>query len=421
MRIDPKSFDIIKERVRIEEEIAKYVALKAKGTTHKGLCPFHIEKTPSFVVWPATQTFKCMGCGISGDVIGFVKEKESNCDSMSDAAKLLAARYDIPITFLENPDEYMQDGIQEVIIANEFALKIFRANFRTQQAKAAQYWLKDKGYTKDLVNKWEIGYAPLNYAMDYDREILIKADLINEKGYPKFRDRIIFPIRDSYSRLVGFGGRIVDKESNMPKYLNTSETEAYHKRAVLYGLNKNLKRIKKNKYATIVEGYTDVNILERAGIKTAVASCGTSFTSEQAKQLCRHIDFALIMTDGDKAGQKAMVKIIEQLWSQRIKAFPVILPKEHDPASLALEVGNDFADHANKKSAVQILFDYAEGNLGQKTNEVLKSIAQFNNALGRDELLRELTDVSGYHFSSLIVELNSLAITVTYRPQREVE
>jgi len=417
MKVHPEDFNLIKDNLEIETVIGEYLDLRPTGITKTALCPFHTEKTPSFKVWPSTQTFKCMGCGEQGDVINFVTKKE-NFKTPSEAAKFLADKFDIPIRMMEKKEAQNYEE-QEVILANEFALKFFKEKFFSTYEP--RKYMVDRGYTKTLVSKWEIGYAPMDYTLDYSRETLEKADLISAKGYPKFRDRIIFPIRDITGRLVGFGGRRLSKNSKYPKYVNTAETPAYKKREVLYGLSQNLKLIKKErdnddkKYAMIVEGYTDVNLLERADIRFAIASCGTSFTDEQAKAISRHVDYCFLFMDTDRAGEEAKSKIIKKLWQFDADVKPIKAEHGQDPASLAIKHGPDLYSFVEIQCPMQLVYDGAEGNREKKTEECLKAIASTPNHLRRDDLLRLLEKCSKYSFKNLLGRLNKYTNRLVFK------
>lgn len=408
------TFQYIKERIAIEQEIGEYVMLTKRGKVYQGLCPFHNEKTPSFTVWPEKDgkpgTFKCMGaCGAHGDVIGFVQQMPNKCETMTDAAKYLAVKYRIDVDFVSKSEAMQLDqSEQEIILANEFALKLFRQHFHSEKAREAQFYLLKRGFDKAMIQKWEIGYAPFDYAIQYDRDILLRADIITENGFPKFRDRIIFPIRDRLGRLVGFGGRKVNDRTSGPKYINTSETQAYQKRTLLYGLHRNQNYIKRKGFLFLVEGYTDVILIERMGIKGSIATCGTALSDEQALAIKKLAPIVVLLRDGDKAGLKAMVRDIGKLWQHRITVSPVILPQGQDPASLSISHGTAGLEiiEKNGKSAVEVLYDCAEGDEMEKTNKVLETLAICSNALMREQLLRELVGVSKFHYTTLIEQLN---------------
>jgi len=412
-RLHPDDFQLIKDNVEIQDLIGGYVNLKKKGATYEASCPFHTEKTPSFKVFPQKnkQNYKCFGCGKSGDIFTFVEEMERSCKSPSDAARLIAARNAIPVRMLDQTSPDIKDDSQEVVLANEYALTVFREHFKT--AKKPQWYLHGRGYTKNLVHKWEIGFAPSKYALDYNKESLMKAKLIKQDGSPVFKDRIIFPIRNHTGRLVGFAGRVYT-QGRKPKYVNTTETLAYRKGEVLYGLHQNLKVIKKLKHAILFEGYTDVNLIARADCKNAVGFCGTSFTDEQAKLISKYVDYNYVLTDGDKAGDKALANIITKHWKHSIHIKPLQGPKGQDPASLALDYGVDMTDHLKVLCHVKVLWDSAEGQKDKKTDTCLGAIAHYPNGYEREKLIRLLAKVSGYNIHTLLGRINKYTRKLIY-------
>lgn len=325
----------IKERLDIVELVSEYVHLKKSGSNHMGLCPFHSEKTPSFTVSDSKQIFHCFGCGAGGDAITFVMRRE-NLDFV-EALRFLAEKYNIPWE-----DSVNQEGseLKRVFYdINKEAARYFHQNL--MKHKEATAYLDSRGIGYETARKFGLGFASdsweqlLNALKEkgFSEADIEKTGLIgirkNVTGfYDKFRNRLIFPIVDTRSRVIGFGGRVLDK--SLPKYLNSPDTVVFNKGNHLYGLNI-IDKNKNRKKIMLVEGYMDVISLHANGIDYAVASLGTALTETQAKLLKRYGDDIYICYDGDQAGIRATERAIDVM--QRIDLEPriVMLPEEMDP------------------------------------------------------------------------------------------
>lgn len=410
-----EDFALLKDNLDIVDVISSYgIKVWRTGTTWTASCPFHKEKTPSFKIWPNSKPYpfcQCQGCKEGGSIIDFVMLKEG-LKTASEAAISLSKRFDIPIRFEEKgvQEKTTEDFANEIILANEFALKSFQQQFKNTYH--ARKYMVERGYTKELVEKWEIGYASYDYTLDYDQESLKKAGLVIERDGKianKFRGRIMFPIRDRTGRLVGFGGRILEESANTPKYLNSDESVVFKKREVLYGYYHAQKLIKEQQMAILVEGYTDVNLLDRANAKNVVGICGTSFTDEQAALICtcHSGKFNLYMIDNDTAGKKSAVNVIIKHWHKNIYCR-ILCPKDEgwDPAKAAVAYGADLIDHVEELCAIKILYDFAKGEREDKVEDVLSHIAILPNALKRHEMIEELSEVSGYPVKALSEAIN---------------
>lgn len=413
MKVIKEDFALLKDNLDIVDVISSYgIELKRTGTTHTALCPFHQEKTPSFKVWPKSGNYECQGCKEKGDIISFVQAKEG-LKTASEAAISLSKRFDIPIRFEEKgvQEKTTEDIANEIILANEFALKSFQQQFKDSY-HARAYMAKERGYTKEIVEKWEIGYASYDYKLDYDQESLKKAGLLEEKNGKitnKFRGRIMFPIRDRTGRLVGFGGRTIEESPNTPKYLNTEETIVFKKGTMLYGQFQAQKAIKRYGFATLVEGYTDVNLMDLAFIINTVGICGTSFTDEQAKLICSHGgDFNMYFIDNDIAGRKSAAAAIVKHWQNNMMCKVVVSKIDKwDPAKMAVEYKDATQENIEELSQVQILYDHAKSETKEgKTDEVLALIAILPSSLKRHDMIEELSEVSGYPVKILSEAIN---------------
>lgn len=426
MRLAEGEFERINDLLSIEEVVRHYIPeLKKAGPNNfVSLCPFHIEKTPSFTVFPEGkfQNYKCFGCLKTGDMIDFVKEIEPLCDTMTDAARLLAARYHIDIQVIEDGKELIEDKHGDVILANRYACQFFRDSFFNY--KPIKRYVYERGYdTKIMVDRWKIGYAPADYHLKYDIKVLKKADLLKADGTPKFRDRLMFPILDVSGRIIGFGGRTWQRGDNRPKYLNTSETGAFRKGSHLYGLYQNRKVIKKLGYATLVEGYTDVNLTPKAVILNAVGGMGTSFTDEQAQLLARYTEFNHIFYDSGTSGEKAAANAIAKMWrygkhSVPMRAIDGYKDENWDPASMSMTHKsklNQFLRPHEEGDQIRVVFSQVKGtNNFEKTEELLKLIGTCPNPLKRGELIQQASDVTGHFVADLREMLNIFLPRLTF-------
>jgi len=318
---DDQVLDEIKARLDLGEFIGKHLPLKRTGRTLKGLCPFHAEKTPSFVVFPHTQTWHCFGCGEGGDVFSFAMKRE-NLD-FTEALRLLARQAGVT---LRQPTEAEVAAAKEreqlLVILSEAAKAYHRWLTDGEEGKHAREYLRGREIGEEMVARFQLGYAPAGWDGLLNRLTarglrpagLEKAGLVTarEHGgyYDRFRNRLLFPIRDAQGVTIGFGGRTLDKESE-PKYLNSPQTPVFDKSHVLYGLDLAKEAIRREDEAVIVEGYTDVITAHQHGMRNVIASMGTALTREQfrrLKRLTRNLVFAL---DADQAGTKATRRGLE--------------------------------------------------------------------------------------------------------------
>ncbi|HNC72370.1 MAG TPA: DNA primase, partial [Chitinophagales bacterium] len=312
----------ILDTAQIEDVVRDFVNLKKTGSILKGNCPFHQEKTPSFVVNPNKNIFKCFGCGVGGDSVSFIMEHEKF--SFPEALRYLAQKYHIEIeeTHVSNEDKQVQDEKESLLIALNYAAKFYQTQlFETETGEAIGLsYFKERGFLEETIRTFQLGYSQDSFdsfykqaiADGYNPEVLAKAGLIkekNDKHYDFFRDRVMFPIHNVSGKVVAFGGRILKSnktETNTsvynPKYINTAETDVYHKSQVLYGISHAKADIRKNDVCYLVEGYTDVISLHQAGIKNVVASSGTALTKEQVQLIKRFTQNMVILYDGDAAG-----------------------------------------------------------------------------------------------------------------------
>ncbi|WP_113074541.1 DNA primase [Petrotoga sp. 9PW.55.5.1] len=336
-----KKIDEIKSKVDIVDFVNSYLSLSRKGKNYAALCPFHAEDTPSFYIFPETQTFHCFGCGAHGDVITFLEKYEQI--SFLEALKKIAqyAGVEIDLTKKEIPEE---------ISLNEEVSKLYTENLLNLPSYHEVWkYLKNRKISKDLAKEFELGFATGSDVKKVlereliDTTIAIKAGLIHNEGNEFFHNRLIIPIRDNDGLLVGFSGRIIKEEENIPKYLNTSENNYFKKSKILYMYYKNKKFIKENDFAILVEGYFDVISMYRLGFKNVVGILGSSFTKDHAVGLVKSTNKVVSMFDMDEAGKKATLSTIDILYPKdfqiAVSTYPAKDPdeltKKHDEKYIA--------------------------------------------------------------------------------------
>ncbi len=326
----------LKMRSDLADIASSYINLKRKGKNMVGLCPFHNEKTPSFNIYTENGSFYCFGCQAGGDVITFIMKVE-NLDYM-EAVRFLAQRVGLTM-----PESGIDDGLSKlrtrVLEINRAAARFFHETLMTPAGKAGLTYLQNRGMDIKTIRRFGLGYAPeggfglVNYlkAQGYNKDEMVQANVsgISHSGnaYDRFRGRVMFPIIDLRGNVIAFGGRILTDEK--PKYINTSDTPVYHKSSGLFAMNiaknANLRQI------ILAEGYMDVIALHRAGFTQAVASLGTSLTSEQARIIAKYADEAVICYDSDEAGQRAAMRAIPILKHEGLKIRVLTVPGNKDP------------------------------------------------------------------------------------------
>ena len=342
--------EYIQEVVRrndIEEVVGQYVKLRRMGRTMTGLCPFHNEKTPSFVVYPDTQSFYCFGCGAAGDVIGFVR-KYNNLGYV-ESVKQLASRAGMP---LPEESDHEATARQRLLEINRCAARYFYENLNAQTEEAAlarRYWKEKRGLSDAAIRRFGLGYAPdegfglVNYLKrrGFRDDELEHSGLIrrSERGnlYTIFRHRVMVPIIDVRGAIIAFGGRVLD--DSKPKYINSPETMVYHKSRTLFALN--IAKKSKAKRYILCEGYMDVISMHEAGFDTAVCACGTALTAEQAKLLSEYAEEVILSYDSDEAGQKATERSLGILASTPLKVSVLSYQGAKDPDEFIKKYGRE--------------------------------------------------------------------------------
>ncbi len=350
MRIPQEKIEEIKNSVSIVDFISNYVALTKSGKSYKGLCPFHSEKTPSFMVNDDKQIFHCFGCHKGGDVFKFLMEYKKI--SYIEAVEEVAQYAGIQLRPQSGYDKSKQDEIEQLYEINRQAAKFFAEHlYNSIAGESARSYLAERKLKLPTQRAFGLGYAPDSWStlknfleeQNIDLEKALELGLVDRKErgtyYDKFRDRIIFPIFSTNGRIVGFGGRILTPNEKAPKYLNSSESKIYSKRKILYGLYHAKEEIRKLDRAILVEGYMDLISLYQAGIKNVVASSGTSLTEEQVQLLSRFTKNIIVLFDADIAGESAAMRSIELLLKQDFEIRMLSLPEGEDPDSFINKYG----------------------------------------------------------------------------------
>lgn len=390
----PHTIAAIKDAARIEEVVGDHVRLKKAGANLTGLCPFHDERTPSFIVSPAKGIFKCFGCGKAGDSVRFVMDHDKL--SYVEALKVLANKYGIVVEEreLSSEEKAQQTERDALFVVNEFAGKWFADqlwNTETGKMIGLSYF-KERGFTEETIRKFQLGYAPEsgNALGQHAREkgfnelYLQKIGLekTNDHGgtYDYFRDRVIFPIHNISGKILGFGGRILKKNEKIAKYLNSSESDIYSKSQTLYGIYFAKQEIIKQDRVCLVEGYTDVISLHQNGIQNVVASSGTSLTEKQIKMLRRFTSNVTMLFDGDMAGIKASFRGINMFLEAGMNVKVLLFPDGEDPDS--------FARKTPREELEKYIQENAEDFITFKTQVLLKDVG--NDPIKKAELIRDL-------------------------------
>ena len=369
-RIAEDSIQRVAEACDIVELIGSYFPLKKAGTSFRTLCPFHKEKSPSFHVNPVRQSFHCFGCGAGGNVFRFVMDYE-HVDFPS-AVRRLAQRAGIVLEEKDDPQEQSRrDQRSRLLELHKEAASWFHQNLlRTREADHARTYLRKRGLTKEISVTWQLGYAPAGWeifrewalAKGFSREELIHSGLIAVRegdqsgGYDRFRDRLMFPIRNDYGEVVAFSGRILNDSDKEAKYVNSPETPIFSKGRVLFGLDKSKRALIDAGIAVVLEGQIDLISAFEHGVRHVVAPQGTAFTMEQARLLRRFVEQVILCFDSDTAGQNAVEKSLPALLSAGMEVRVARLPKGEDPDSMIRTQGaeafqiqiaaaRDFFDH----------------------------------------------------------------------------
>ena len=404
----------IKSHIDIVEFISDYVALKKSGQNYKGLCPFHSEKTPSFMVSQTKQIFHCFGCAAGGDVVSFLMKHDNL--PFGEALQYLAKKSGLKIT-ASAFDKNFSAKRQKILQVNEEAMKFYMRALR--QSNTAMAYLKQRGISEDALTTFSIGYAPDQRntlslhlkKMGHSDSILMNAGLAVADGKgcrDWFRGRILFPICNMRNDIVAFGGRVMDNA--LPKYINSPETEIFKKSETLYAINLSKDEIRKKGYALIVEGYLDAIMCHQHGFKNTVAPLGTALTSRHVHKLKSLTNRVVLVFDSDDAGVSAARRSLSILCETDIRAKVLLLPPGEDPDSFLRKTGSEpFSKSlSSAQSMIEFLLSSAKGERIEVVREALVMIASMKDLLQADELVRELVDSSKINEAVLRSELEKM-------------
>lgn len=387
--IDHNTVQKILDSARIEEVVGDFVSLRRRGVNLIGLCPFHSEKTPSFTVSPAKNICHCFGCGKGGGPVNFIMEHESL--SYVDALRYLAKKYGIEIVEKEESAEDLarRSSRENMFALNAFALKYFSNTLNnTEEGKSIGIpYFRERGFRDDTIKKFQLGYCPDRFEAvsvealkeGFSRQTLIDTGLCteNQRGglTDRFRGRVIFPVHTVSGQVVAFGGRVLKKTENTAKYVNSPESEIYHKSNELYGLYFAKNAIQRSDVCYLVEGYTDVISMHQSGVENVVASSGTSLTTGQIRLIHRFTSNIVVLYDGDAAGIKASIRGIDMLLEEGMNVEVVLLPDGEDPDSFSRsQDSSQFIDYINRHKTNFILFK-TQLLLGEAGNDPIKKAA----------------------------------------------
>lgn len=413
------------DTVEVVDIVSEFVHLKRRGSNFIGLCPFHDEKTPSFTVSPSKGIYKCFGCGRGGNGVNFLMEHEQM--SFPEAIRFLADRYNIEV----KEDKRNQDTEEARARESLFILTDFVADFyhiyltESEEGKSiGKSYFKESKILDRTIEKFKLGFAPssgtdlLDEAgkKQYSIEKLRDAGLLNRYEKDFFRNRIIFPIHNLSGKVVAFAGRTLSSKKTIPKYINSPETEIYHKRKILYGMHQARNIVRKKNQCILVEGYTDVLSLSQEGIENVVATSGTALTTDQVRLIKRYTENILVLYDGDEAGLNAAERGIDLFLEQDLNVSVVILPEKHDPDSYMQEVGKTaFSKLLEEEATDFILFKLQKNQAEAQDNPVLraslikdlvKSIALIPDALKQSLYIKQISEKLDLQEEVLTAELS---------------
>ena len=410
--IDQATIQKIFDAADIYEVVSDFVSLKKRGVNYLGLCPFHNEKTGSFTVSPAKGIYKCFGCGKGGNAVNFIMEHEQM--SYVEALKYLAEKYHIPVEEKElTPEQRREQTEREsMLIVSAYANEYFQYQlWNTDEGRSVGLgYLRQRGISDEMIRKFGLGYNPEAWGAftkaaqekGYKQEFLVKTGLTieNDRGlFDRFRARVMFPVQDLAGKVIAFGGRTMTTDKKISKYLNSPESEIYHKSKTLYGIFFAKKSIVQQDRCILVEGYTDVISFHAKGIENVVASSGTSLTIEQIRLIRRLTPNVTIIYDGDAAGIKASLRGIDLVLEEGLNVRVLLLPdgedpdsfaRSHTPHDLADFIANNETDFINFKT--KLLLGSAGDDPVERARlitDIVRSIAKIPDNIVRSVYVRE--------------------------------
>lgn len=441
--ISRDTIEEIRNRLDIVDVISDFVSLKKSGQNYKALSPFSNEKTPSFFVVPARGIFKDFSSGKGGDAVTFVMEHEKL--TYAEALRYLAKKYGI-----ETKEERQSAESQAVQSEREglYILMNYAKDYYRKQLTGSEEgisiglsYFRERGFNDRTIEKFELGYALEgweNFSKDavasgYNKELLERTGLIVKKEdgstYDRFRGRVIFPVHNITGKVIAFGARMLGKEKNQPKYINSPETDIYHKSDVLYGLYQGKNAIRQQEVCYLVEGYTDVISMHQADVQNVVASSGTALTESQIKLIRRFTENITVLFDGDAAGIKAALRGIDMILRGGLNVRVVLFPDGEDPDSYSRKVGSAQFQKFLKENAKDFVsfkagLYSAEAALdpikkAESIREIVTSIAQIPDPVKRTVYIQETSHQLKIAEAVLVSELNKILITDRRKADRE--
>jgi len=429
--IDRDTIDRIYAAADIVEVINDYVTLKREGVNYQACCPFHNEKTPSFVVSPSKGLFKCFGCGKGGNAVSFVMEHENI--TYPEALKVVAKKYGIEVKEREETEEDIRrnNDRESMFMLNSWASDYFTNvlhNTDEGLSVGLSYFRQQRGFSEATIKKFGLGFCPSSgdkmtqdaLRAGYKEEFLLSTGLSIKREsdgaiFDRFRERVMFPVHNVSGRIVAFGGRTLRTDKKVAKYQNSPESEIYSKKNEIYGLFFAKKAIQQQNYAIMVEGYTDVISMHQSGVENVVASSGTSLTTEQIRLLSRFTKNITVMYDGDSAGQHASLRGIDMILKEGLNVRVVLLPAEDDPDSFARSHSAEEVREYVKQNSQDFISYKAKllladaGNdpvkLSEVTRDIVQSIAEIPDSIQRSFYIKECTKIMNMSEDILVTEV----------------
>lgn len=441
--ISRSTIDQIYQAALIEDVIGEFVTLKKSGKSYKGLSPFSSERTPSFYVVPTKGIYKDFSSGKGGNVVDFLMQHQKL--TYPEALRWLAQKYNIPIEETEDSEQEKEEKSEREQLSRvvEYANSWFQEQLHQTDAgqNIGLSYFEQRGFRTETLTKWQLGFAPAGWdhlkkaaiAAGYNPQYLVKAGLLKEKEtentdpekenqseqnrtYDAFRDRVMFPIHSESGKVIAFAGRTPQADLKGAKYINSPESELFHKSDILYGLHLAKNTIVKENVCYLVEGYTDVISMHQAGVTNIVASCGTSLTDGHIKKIIRYTKNITVLFDGDAAGIKASLRSIEMILKQGMNVRVVLFPDGDDPDSFARKHDSDFIQDFLSKNATDfvrfktnLLLEEA-GKDPLKRAELIKdiilSISIIPDVIQREVYIQECSQLLNVSQESLMLQLN---------------
>jgi DNA primase len=441
--ITRETIDEIKNRIDIYDVVSDFVSLKKSGANFKGLSPFNNEKTPSFFVVPAKGIFKDFSSGKGGDAFTFVMEHEKM--SYVETIRYLAKKYGVEIKEDRNsPEENeTQSERESLYVLMNFAKDYYKNNLMhsDEGRSIGLSYFRERGFNDRTIEKFELGYALEGWenfsdeaiAKGFNKIFLEKTGLVVKKedgsSYDRFRGRVIFPVHGLSGKVVAFGARMLGKEKNQPKYINSPETDIYHKSDVLYGLYQAKNSIRQHDVCYLVEGYTDVISMHQADVENVVASSGTALTENQIKLIRRFTENITVLFDGDNAGIKAALRGIDMILRGGLNVRVLLFPDGEDPDSFSRKVGTtEFQKYLKEHTQDFVSFKaglYAKEAAGdpirkaESIREIVSSIAVIPDPIKRSVYIQETSSLLKIGEHVLLTELNKILIQERRKNEQE--